>query len=43
MQTMAENSDPSGAAQPMGNKVSGNRMEAYQAPGIRSSRIDARL
>ena len=41
--TMAENSDPSGAAQPMGNRVSGNRMEAYQAPGIRSSRIDARL
>ena len=43
MQMTAERSEPSGAAQPMGNRVSGKRTEAYQAPGIRIRRIEIRL
>ena len=43
MQTIAEKSEPHGAASPIGNRVSGKYTDAPQAPGILTSRIDARL
>ena len=39
----AESADPSGAAKPIGYRVSGHLIDAIQAPGILMRRIDNRL
>ncbi len=42
-QIIAESRLPSGAAQPIGNKVSGQYFDASQAPGILISKIEVTL
>ena len=43
MQIKAESRLPNGAAQPIGNKVSGQNFDASQAPGIRINTIEIEL
>ncbi len=43
MQTSADNREPSGAAQPIGYRLSGKYTLARYVPGIRTSRMDAIL